>query len=405
MWQDIKNIYHLFQAIAANLIYRFPSKDMTIIGVTGTDGKTTTSSLIYRILHTAGLPTALISTVSAIINGKAYDTGFHVTTPNSLCLQSYIRKAKKEGVKFLVIETTSHGLHQNRLFGIPFKIAVLTNISNEHLDYHKTYEKYVAAKAKLFQSAKTAILNRDDKSLSYIFPYLKNKKIITYGLKKNSNINPANSWFKTKLIGEFNLYNTLAAVAVARELSIKETVIAKACSSFTPPIGRTEIVYDKGFLVMIDFAHTPGSFQHLLPEINKLKKGRLIHIFGSAGNRDKYKRPEMGKISSKFADIMILTAEDPRNENVEKIISEIEKGIDRKFNKKNLLKISDRKKAIFKAIELAQTGDIVLLTGKGHEPSMNLGQGEVPWSEHQAVKEALAGLSFPSRRESSSIKT
>ena len=389
MWQDIKNTYHLFQAIAANLLFLFPSRGMTIIGVTGTDGKTTTASLIYHILHTAGLSTALISTVSAIINGKTYDTGFHVTTPDSFSIQSYISKAKKAGVKFLIIETTSHGLHQNRLFGIPFKIAVLTNISNEHLDYHKTYKKYVAAKAKLFQMAKVAILNKDDKSLSYIFSYLKNKKIITYGLKKNANINPKNFTTQTKLIGKFNLYNTLAAVSVARELKINESVISKACSSFTPPVGRTEIVYDKGFLVMIDFAHTPGSFEHLLPEINKLKKGRLIHVFGSAGSRDKYKRPEMGKISSHFSDIIILTAEDPRNENVEKIISEIEKGIDRKFDKKNLLKIPDRKKAIFKALELAQKGDIILITGKGHETSMNLGLGEIPWSEHEAVKEAL----------------
>lgn len=389
MWQDAKNIYHLFKAILANLLYLFPSRGMTIIGVTGTDGKTTTSSMIYHILHTAGLPTALISTVSAIINGKSYDTGFHVTTPNSFAIQSYISKAKKAGVKFLIIETTSHGLHQNRLFGVPFKIAVLTNISNEHLDYHKTYEKYVAAKAKLFQMAKTAILNKDDKSLSFIFPYLKNKKIITYGLRKNANINPKNFTSQTKLIGEFNLYNTLAAVAVARELDIKEEIIAKACASFTPPIGRTEIVYNKKFIVMIDFAHTPGSFQQLLPEINKLKKGRLIHIFGAAGNRDKYKRPEMGKISSQFSDIIILTAEDSRNENVEKIILEIEKGFDRNFNKKNLLKIPDRKKAIFKAIEISQKNDIILLTGKGHETSMNLGKGEIPWSEHKTVKEAL----------------
>ncbi len=392
MWQDIKNIYHLFRAIIANLLYLFPSSGMTIIGVTGTDGKTTTASLIYHILNEAGLKTALISTVSAIINGKAYDTGFHVTTPDSLCLQSYIRKAKKAGVKFLIIETTSHGLHQNRLFGLSFNIAVLTNISNEHLDYHKTYKKYVAAKAKLFQIAKVSIINADDKSFSYITPYLKNKKIITYGFKKGAIINPKNFQSETKLIGKFNLHNTLAAVAVARELNIKESIIAKACVSFTPPIGRTEIVYNKDFTVMIDFAHTSGSFEHLLPEINKIKNGRLIHIFGSAGARDKYKRPEMGKISSQFSDIMILTAEDPRNEKVEEIISEIEKGIDRKFNKKNLLKIPDRKKAILRAIELAQKGDIVLLTGKGHETSMNLGLGEIPWSEHQAVKEALQNV-------------
>jgi UDP-N-acetylmuramoyl-L-alanyl-D-glutamate--2,6-diaminopimelate ligase len=393
MWQDIKNIYHLFQAITANKIYGKPSKGMTIVGVTGTDGKTTTSSMIYHILREAGLKVALISTVAAIIDGKAFDTGFHVTTPDSYALQSYIKKAKDAGVQYLIIETTSIGLHQNRVFGIPFNIAVLTNITNEHLDYHKTYEKYVAAKAKLFQIAATAIINIDDKSFSFISPYIQHKKIITYGMKKNAGINPQSSPFKTKLIGGFNQYNSLASIAVARQLNIKDGIITKALLSFTPPSGREEIVYDKDFTVMIDFAHTPGAFQVVLPEVNKMKSNRLIHVFGSAGQRDKYKRPEMGKISSMYADIIILTAEDPRTESVEEISSKIEKGIGSKFNKKFLLKIPDREKAIFKAIEQAKKGDIVLITGKGHESSINYGKGEEPWSEHETVKEALKSKS------------
>ncbi len=389
MWQDIKNIYHLFQSITANTMYAAPSRGMTIIGVTGTDGKTTTSSMIYHILQTAGLKTALISTAGAIIDGKTYDIGFHVTTPGSFAIQSYIKKAKKAGVKYLVIETTSIGLHQNRVFGIPFNIAVLTNITNEHLDYHKNYQKYVKAKARLFQIARTAILNADDKSFSFITPHIQNKKVITYGMEKNAGINPDIFPFKTKLIGAFNQYNALAAIAVARELGIEDSVIIKALLSFTPPAGREEIVYKEDFTVIIDFAHTPGAFEVVLPEIKKITKGKMIHIFGSAGQRDKYKRPEMGRISSSFADTIILTAEDPRSESVEKIISEIEKGIDSKFNKKLLLKITDRKKAIFKGIELAGKGDIVLITGKGHESSMNYGKGEEPWSEHEVVKEAL----------------
>lgn len=389
MWQDTKNIYHLFQSITANTIHGFPSRGMSIIGVTGTDGKTTTSSMIYHILRSAGLKTALISTVGAIIDGKTYDIGFHVTTPDSMAIQSYIKKAKKAGVKYLIIETTSIGLHQNRVFGIPFSIGVLTNITNEHLDYHKNYRKYVKAKARLFQIAGTAILNADDKSFSYIIPYIRNKKVITYGMKKDADLNPKSFPFQTKLIGDFNQYNSLAAIAVARELDIEDATIIKALLSFTPPTGREEIVYDKDFTVIIDFAHTPGAFEAVLPEVKKITKKRLIHIFGSAGLRDKYKRPEMGKISSQYADIIILTAEDPRTESVEEIISEIEKGIAPGFNKKLLLKIPDRKKAISKGIELAKKGDIVLLTGKGHESSMNYGSGEVPWSEHETVKEAL----------------
>lgn len=389
MWQDIKNIYHLFQAIIANIAYGFPSNGMTIIGVTGTDGKTTTSSMIYHILREAGLKTALISTLGAVIDGKTYDIGFHVTTPDSFGVQSYIKKAKKAGVKYLVIETTSIGLHQNRVFGIPFKIGVLTNVTNEHLDYHKNYQKYVKAKARLFQIAKTAILNADDKSFDFIIPYIRNKKIITYGMKENAILNPKKFPFKTKLIGDFNQYNSLAAIAVAKELGIKDSIINRALLSFTPPTGREEIVFDKDFKVIIDFAHTPGAFQAVLPEVKKITRNKLIHIFGSAGLRDKYKRPEMGKISSAFADIIIVTAEDPRTESVEDITSEIEKGIDSKFDKKLLLKIPDRKKAILKGIELAEKGDVVLLTGKGHESSMNYGKGEVAWSEHEAVKEAL----------------
>jgi len=298
MWQEVKNIYHLVQSISANVIYGLPSRGMLIIGVTGTDGKTTTSSMIYHILRAAGLKTALISTVGAYIDGKTYDTGFHVTTPGSLQLQSYIQKAKQAGVKYLIIETTSIGLHQNRIFGIPFNIAVLTNITNEHLDYHKTYEGYVKAKVKLFQKAKTVIINADDRSFKYISPYIQNKKIITYSMKVDGDITPHSFPFKTNMIGEFNKYNCLAAIAVAKELDVKDQVITKALDTFIPPVGREEIVYDKDFKVIIDFAHTPGSFEAILSAMEIMKKGRLIHVFGCAGQRDKYKRPEMGRISA-----------------------------------------------------------------------------------------------------------
>ncbi len=389
MWQDIKNIYHLLQAIYANIINGYPSRGLTIIGVTGTDGKTTTSFMIYHILRAAGFKTALISSVAAIIDGKEYDTGFHVTNPDSLHLQPYIKMARNKGIKYLIIETTSMGLHQNRVFGIPFSIAVLTNITNEHLDYHKTYQNYVKAKARLFQVAKTSIINADDKSYSYIVPYIRNKKVITYGMNKNAEINPIVFPFKTKLLGSFNTYNALAAIAVAKDLNINDATITKALLSFTAPTGRVEIVYNKDFKVIIDFAHTPGSFKAVLPDISKMKTGRLIHVFGSAGQRDKYKRPEMGNISSIYAEIIILTAEDPRSESVEEIISEIEKGINSKFDKKNLFIIPDRKEAIKKAVDLAKYGDIILTTGKAHESSMNYGKGEEPWSEHEAVNEAI----------------
>lgn len=410
MWQDTKNIYHFFQAVLALLLYGFPGRGITVIGVTGTDGKTTTASLIYHILQSAGYNAALVSTVGAVINGKSSDLGFHITTPGRFAVQSYLRQAKKAGANYIVLEVTSHALDQHRVFGIPFAVGVVTNITREHLDYHKTYERYVHAKAKLLKKAKIAVVNKDDTSYQRLKRdelKQKDKKIITYGMKADSMVNPHMFPFQTKLIGKFNKYNILAAVAALRAVNIPDAVIRKGIASFKPPIGRQEVVYHKDFMVIVDFAHTPNSFASILPEVKKLAKKRLIHVFGAAGKRDAVKRPEMGKISAQFADIIILTAEDPRDEPVEKINSEIIGGIkDSRFeiareegirnqgsgireNKKYIIEIPDRTEAIQYAISLAKKGDIVITTGKSHEKSMNYGKGEEPWSEYEAVKEAL----------------
>jgi UDP-N-acetylmuramoyl-L-alanyl-D-glutamate--2,6-diaminopimelate ligase len=389
MWQNTKNLYHLSRAVGANILYGFPARKMKIIGVTGTDGKTTTSSMLYHILRVAGYKAGLISTVSAIIDGQAYDTGFHVTNPDSLALQSYLKKAYQKGVEYLVLEVTSHGLDQHRVYGIPFEIGVLTNITNEHLDYHKTYENYVRVKSKLFQMSKIAILNKDDKSFKLVKQYLPNKTILTYGLGKDTDNNLENLPLKLNLLGDFNLLNALAAAAAAKQLGIKETTIRKALLSYTAPEGREQIVYDKEFTIIIDFAHTPNSFAKILPDVKKMTKNRLIHVFGAAAKRDTFKRPEMGKYSSQYADIIILTAEDPRDEPIEHIFNDIEKGIQPKFAKKNIYKIPNRKEAIEFAISLAEKGDIVITTGKGHEKSINYGHGEEPWNEHEVVAAAL----------------
>ncbi len=387
MWRSVKNIYHLFQAIAANILYGFPARGLTIIGVTGTDGKTTTASLLFHILHQAGYKAALISTVGANINGKASDIGFHVTTPGRFAIQSYLKKAKKAGVKYVVLEVTSHALDQYRAYGIPFAVGVVTNINREHLDYHKTYDRYVAAKAKLLKAAKIAVVNKDDMSYKHLKKYVKRKKVVTYGFKKDSDINPHMFPFQTKLIGQFNTYNCLAAIAALRQLHIPDEVIRRGIASFKAPAGRQEIVYNKEFMVINDFAHTPQSFASVLPEIKHMTKNRLIHVFGSAAKRDTYKRPEMGKISSEYADVIILTAEDPRDEPVEKIMDAIASGI--KKNKKDVFKIADRKEAIAFAISLAHKGDVILLTGKGHEKSINYGKGEQPWDETEIALAAI----------------
>jgi len=446
MWQRIKNVYHLCNAFLANVWYGFPSRKLTVIGVTGTDGKTTTVSLIYHILYTAGHNASMISSVGAVIGGKEYDVGFHVTTPSPWALQRFIKKAasvardsvapsshpmssvasslraldgtpssrttpRSKNAKapstfnYLVLETTSHAIDQNRIWGITFDIGVLTNVTHEHLDYHKTYENYVKTKTKLLNIAKVAVVNRDENSFTLVKseirnpkseinskPQFKTQKFITYGLNSNSDINPKNFSFKTKLIGEFNRYNILAAIAACRELGIDDKTLREAIESFEAPIGRGEIVYKNSFTVMIDFAHTPNAFDKILSSIRPEVKGKLIHVFGSAGERDASKRPLMGKISAKYADIIVLTAEDPRSESVDKIIREIELGVmnqESRIKDGRLFKIPDRQEAITTAIKMAKKGDFVLITGKSHEKSMNYGNGEEPWDEFGAVREAL----------------
>ncbi|HET9946671.1 MAG TPA: UDP-N-acetylmuramoyl-L-alanyl-D-glutamate--2,6-diaminopimelate ligase, partial [Patescibacteria group bacterium] len=375
-----------FIAFLANLYYQFPSKNLTVIGVTGTDGKTTTTNLIYHILHTAGLPVSMVSTVGAVIHGQHSDTGFHVTTPSSFAVQKFMKRSLSGNEKqYMVLEVTSHSLDQQRVWGIPFEIGVLTNITHEHLDYHKTYENYVKTKAKLLQKAKVAIINIDD--ISYpLLSSLISKKIITYGIKKKADVMPKTLPYTSSMEGGFQQYNELAAISVAMELGISDKIIKKALSTFALPKGRLEVVYDKDFTIIVDFAHTPNAFAQLLPVLKKQAKGRLIHVFGSAGQRDASKRPEMGRVSSEFADVSIVTAEDPRKEKIKDIAAAILSGMKKK---NEVLVIEDRKQAIKKAISLAKKGDIVVLTGKGHEKSMNYGKGEIAWDEFLVVKEAI----------------
>jgi UDP-N-acetylmuramoyl-L-alanyl-D-glutamate--2,6-diaminopimelate ligase len=391
MWQKSKNIYHLFVAIAANIMYLFPSRGMKVIAVTGTDGKTTTVNLIYHILKTSGARVSIISSINAVINGKVFKTQLHRSTPTSGDLQRFFRKARKAKSEYFVLEVTSHAIDQNRIFGILIKIAVLTNITNEHLDYHKTYDNYLKTKIRLLNKAETAIVNSDDSSYTFLSE-AKNKKLqenwITYGLSESSDYNPKTfDISKAHLIGEFNKYNVLAAVSVAKSLGIKEETIKKALNTFQEPIGRVNYVYQKDFSIMIDFAHTPNAFEKILSTVRPLTKGKIIHVFGSAGERDTVKRPFLGEISSQYCDILVLTAEDPRSEDVNKIIAEIEVGIKRE--QAEVIRIPDRKEAIEAAIQMAKKDDLVLITGKAQEGSMTTDQEELPWDEFAVVDQSL----------------
>ncbi len=399
MPQGLKNIYHLFVALLATIFFRYPAKNLIVIGVTGTDGKTTTVNLLYEILKKEGKKVAMISSVGAKIGGQDYDLPFHVTTPSSFRLQRFLRMAVDRGEKYLVLEVTSHGLDQNRVFGCNFQIGVLTNVTHEHLDYHKTHENYLKAKAKLFTGVKWAILNREDGAYDYLkLKIQKSKltKIVSYGIN-NGDITPSKFLFTTPLPGEYNQKNCLAAVATAQVLGISKEKIREVIANFKGVFGRFEFIEtDRDFRVVVDFAHTPNALENLLSTIRPLVKGRLIHVFGSAGLRDESKRPMMGEVAAKYDDVMILTEEDYRTEDPNKIMTEIESGAKKVFGpeKQTLVirKIVNRQEAIRKAIKMAQPGDLVILTGKGHEKSLCREKTEVPWSEHEAVAEALLTL-------------
>ncbi|MCX7955872.1 MAG: Mur ligase family protein [Patescibacteria group bacterium] len=385
MLRKIKNFFHLIEALIANIIYSFPSKKIKVIGVTGTDGKTTTTSFLAHLLKQSGKKVSFVSTVYAQIADKIYDTGLHVTTPSSFMIQRFLNKAVKNKDEFFVLETTSHALDQNRVWGVNFEIGVLTNITHEHLDYHKTYENYVKAKCKLLKNSKIIVINQEDNSYKYVLNQIKNSKLKIQNYNSKLKILD-----KVPNLTKFNRFNFSAGYQVAKILNISDDDFLKAVKTFKLPQGRLDLIYDKDFKVIIDFAHTPNAFKELLPEIKKIylkKSGRLIHVFGSAGLRDSSKRPLMGRYSSQYSDYIILTEEDYRTEDPKKICQQIASGfINKKINYETII---NRKEAIKKALKMAKKNDVVLLTGKGHEKSLCRGKKEYPWSDYEAVKEIL----------------
>ena len=399
--QLLKNYYHALSGLIANIYYDFPSHGLTIIGITGTDGKTTTTSLIYHILRSSGKKSAMITTLGAEVDGEKFTHDLHVTTPDAWTLQKYLRLAKDKGVTHVALEVSSHSLDQYRVIGIPFTVGVLTNITHEHLDYHKTYENYVRTKAKLLERARTAILNLDDESYNHVLTYLPQKNSQTYSLHNSEATLTLDKFsFTTQLIGDFNLYNNLAAALAARAVGIDDVSIKNALATFTAPTGRQEIIYDKEFKVISDFAHTPNGFEKLLPALKKITSGRLIHVFGCVSQRDDSNRPLMGKASANYSDVIILTADDPRGESIQKINQEIKRDISgfkiisseeyRSGMKKIIIEIDRREQAIAFAIQIAEAGDTIVSTGKSHEKGMNYdGMHEEEWDETKAIIKGL----------------
>lgn len=406
--QEVVNyLYHFPKAFLASRIYGNPSADLEIIGVTGTDGKTTTSTLIYHILKTAKKKVALVSTVDAKIGHKFIKTGFHVTSPNPFALQALLRRMRSQKIRYVVLEVTSHGLDQFRIFPIRPKIAVLTNITHEHLDYHGTFESYRDAKLKLFKKAEHAVINKDLPIFAEINARLPKVMFSTYSLNADSQMKPdkieylsdktiftlGNITYTLPLTGEYNLYNALAAISASLLLDISQSDIKRALASFKGVKGRLEEIENtRGIHAFVDFAHTPNALSSVLTNL-KSKLGpreKLIVVFGAAGLRDASKRPMMGKIASELADKIVLTSEDPRFEDASVIAKEIISGMPPKKRKEVIIEL-DRTKAIDYAVNtLAQNGDWVVTCGKGHEESMNLdGYTETPWSDHEALITAL----------------
>lgn len=421
-----KNFLHFVNAIYQTVKYGYPARTLTVIGVTGTDGKTTVVHLIAKILEQAGIKTAAISTVGAFFNGQSVDTGFHVTTPDPQFLQAFLLRVKNEDITHVMMEATSHGLDQHRVLGCNFKVGVLTNITHEHLDYHRTPERYRQAKAKLFRGVKVAVLNADDPSCSYIKDKTNSSaKIISYSLRKHaalwaSAIRIQHSGMKftiheggkfhsieTKLIGEHNVSNILAACGAAKGLGIKWDDIVGGIRDFGGVEGRMELI-DQGqkFTVIVDFAHTPAALENLLRTLDRVKlhkDSKIILVFGAPGERDPSKRKPMGEAAVKHADFCVLTTDDPRHEDSNRIIDEITRGIRDKasvwdglvdWRKKGkwCIRILDRGEAISFAIQkLANAGDIVVLAGQGHQKAMPFGDREIPWSDQEAARVALRG--------------
>jgi UDP-N-acetylmuramoyl-L-alanyl-D-glutamate--2,6-diaminopimelate ligase len=404
----------------------FPTRSLTLVGITGTDGKTTTTNLLFNILKSASIHTGMISTVNAVIGERVLDTGLHTTTPDADEVQGYLAQMRDAGMTHCILEVTSHSLAQYRVDGIDVDVAVVTNITHEHLDLHGSYEAYRAAKGRLFEMlsqpvpaerhkprlARTAVLNGDD---AFSFDYLRSipaERRLIYRLERTARERadqtvrllrvthePAGMhlWVGTprgeielwsKLIGNYNISNILATVSAAIALDISTDAICAGINTFQSVPGRMErIDLGQPYTAIVDFAHTPNALDQLLRALRSVTPGRLIVVFGCAGERDVQKRPMMGRLAAETADVVVLTAEDPRRENLESILDQIEAGIT--STRAEVRRMPDRAEAIRLACSLAQAGDTVVSCGKGHEQSMCFGTTETPWDDREAMREAI----------------
>lgn len=401
---QVKNSSIALGIVASNF-YDNPSEKLTLAGITGTNGKTTTTTLLYNLFTQLGFRCALLSTIENRISDKVLNSNH--TTPDPITINQLLAQAVDEGCQYAFMEVSSHGIHQNRLAGLTFKIGAFTNITHDHLDYHQTFSNYIAAKKKFFDELpKTAIAitNMDDKN-GLIMLQNTNAKKVTYSLKSNSEYKGKiienrldgmllqfnNQEFWTVLAGKFNAYNELLAYTIASELGFDSLDIVTALSKLQRVKGRFETyVSDDKKYIIVDYAHTPDALQNILEAINqsRTRNEKLITVFGCGGHRDKEKRPKMGNIATRLSDLAIITSDNPRDENPDEIIQEIEAGIEPQ-NTNKYLSITDRKQAIRTAIKMAAPKDIILIAGKGHENYQEINGKHFPFDDMKIAKELL----------------
>ena len=408
-------------ALMSSTWFRHPSRAMTVIGVTGTDGKTTTTTMIHQMLGAAGRQAGSMSTVDIRLGDAVDLNDSRQTTLEALEIQQQLARMRDAGVTHAVIETSSHGLALHRVVGVDYDVAVFTNIAHEHLDFHGTIEAYREAKASLIDLTrdsadkglrKTAVLNRDDPSYAYLVDRPIERQI-TYGVLMDADLKadtveataqglridartPLGSLIvNLKLNGRWNAANALAAASAGVAIGLSLDEIRTGLEQFGGVSGRMERV-DLGqpFSVVIDYAHTPQSLEKVLRELRPITRGKLIAVFGSAGDRDREKRPWMGEIAARLSDYAVFTSEDPREEDAMGIINEIAAGAEEVgwSEGENYARIEDRRQGIAHAVRRARPGDTILLAGKGHERSILIGRGKEPWDERAAAEAAIRGI-------------
>ncbi len=393
----------------------YPARKMRVVGITGTNGKTTTSYITRAILRKAGYKVGLIGTIQIMIEDEVLP--IHNTTPDVVELQHTLAMMRDKGMDYVVMEVSSHALDQNRVAGIEFDTAVFTNLTQDHLDYHKTLENYMLAKAKLFdhvsekgcKQGKTAVVNIDDAAGATMLAHAECQHL-TYAIEKEADLRATDilvhangaefvlhheSFGEMKLslhiTGIFNVYNVMSAVGAALSEHIDASVIKEALEAFTAVPGRFELVKaGQDFSIIVDYAHTPDGVENVLKTARKIAKKRIIAVFGCGGDRDRTKRPIMGCLAAELADVVIATSDNPRTEDPAFILSQVEEGVEEAIGTKHHELIVDRRQAIYRAVEMAEKDDIVVILGKGHENYQILKDKTIHFDDKEEARAAVA---------------